>query len=161
MIRRGFTLIEVAIAGSLIGVCVLSALSIIPRGLKTQNEGRMRAVAAATIMYLSSQSTLGAGKSAADPSSMAAATLPSGVTVSNMAYDSNGAASAPTSLFSVDPLPPVGDLARRLVFSVDQGTNGQSQNTRAITAWLLSADPQDGKPPMRATYMGTFSEYRP
>lgn len=161
MIRRGFTLIEVAIAGSLIGVCVLSALSIIPRGLKTQNEGRMRAVAAATIMYLSSQGAIGAGKSAADTPSMASATLPTGVNVSDITYDSNGANSPPSSLLSVDPLPSAGDLARRLVFSLEDGNNGKSQNTRAITAWLLSADPVNGKAPMRATYLGTFSEYRP
>jgi Tfp pilus assembly protein PilE len=50
--RRGFTLIEVAVAGTLIGLTVAATLAIIPAGLKAQHQARMRAVAAATVAYM-------------------------------------------------------------------------------------------------------------
>ena len=145
-LRKGFTLVEVAIAGSLIGFCVLTALSIIPRGLVVQNEGRMRAVAAATIAYLASES-FGASmttKMTEMPS------LSSSIT--DWRGERVGITGAPPgSIHRLDTPKDSGRLERRIIYTVtDSGT------IREYTAWLLSKDPDDS--PLTASYLATFGE---
>jgi hypothetical protein len=214
--KKAFTLVEVAVAGSLIGFCVLTAVAIIPRGLQVQNEGRMRAAASAAIMTLSAQGYL-IGKGCMDPSlveifltadAALSPALPTprtpkdpptsrpmptvdpttGLTLppanvklsyfynsarfytyginlpSDLRYESTETVEfAPTQLWRIKPIPAVGALERRLLFSYSDGNNGAStpQNTRTITVWLLSSDPITGKVPMSARYLATFNEYRP
>jgi hypothetical protein len=216
--NKAFTLVEVAVAGSLIGFCVLTAVAIIPRGLQVQNEGRMRAAASAAMMTLSAQAQgYSTGKSCMDPSlveifltadaalspalptprspkdpptprptptvdSTTGLTLPPanvklsyfynsalfytyGINLpSDLRYESTETVEfAPTQLWRIKPIPAVGALERRLLFSYTDRNNGAStpQNTRTITVWLLSTDPITGKAPMSARYLATFNEYRP
>jgi len=148
--RRAFTLVEVAVAGSLIGLCVLTAVSIIPAGLRTQNEARMRAVAAATVMRLSAEIATGPVGGYTVLTKLGATKTAASLQIT--AWDSNGAVTtSPTDVYQVTPLPAVGDLSRRLVFSKE----GSSVNV--ITAWLLSKDPSNTSD-KRATYLATFTE---
>lgn len=225
--KKAFTLVEVAVAGSLIGFCVLTAVTIIPRGLQTQNDARMKAAAAAAIMTLSAKAYATSKTSCMDVSLVIpwvtadyydsanhAATLltpgklqvplgpivaptprtaptvlangmtmpPKGVNLiwyygsatmytsavnlqTDFRYESSQAVvNAPDALYTLNPLPAVGELERRILFSYTDGDNGDTptpQHTRTITTWLLNTDPVTGKPPMSARYLATFNEIRP
>ncbi len=209
MMKKAFTLVEVSIAGALIGLCILTAVAIIPQGLKAQDVGRMKAAAAATVLYMSANAHA-AGKTtcmtapivkiylaaqaplvpaldaipanttrpAPTPDATTGLTLPpAGVDLdifyatslytayqqSDLRYISSRAIrKAPSTLYQLDPIPPVGDLARRIVFSYEDGDNGDTTptNTRIIVAWLLSADPVSGRAPMSAHFLGNFVEFR-
>lgn len=149
--HSAFTLVEVAVAGSLIGLCVLTAVSIIPQGMRVQDEARMRAVAAAAVMSLSAQGQTG-GPTYSAFSQMTASTTPSGLYGTIKGWDSNGTISTPpASVYQAATLPPAGDLARRLVFSID------GSGPRAITVWMLSRDPINPAD-KRARYLTTFVE---
>lgn len=161
-VRGAFTLVEVAVAGSLIGLCVLTAVAIIPPGLRIQNEARMRAVAAATVMTLSQRVGFGTSITTAGAMSDATGTLNPKI----IAWDSNNASltrydtglgqstliTAPDKIYQISPLPAAttGDLTRRLIFTTVTGRSGM------VITWLLSKDPTDSK--MRATYLATFTE---
>ena len=147
--NKAFTLVEVTVAGSLIGLCVLTAVSIIPQGLQATNEARMRAVAAAAIMTLSAK---GGGLGCMNGSNVSSF-------LATLKYESSGAVTtAPTMLYNIPTSPGQGDLERRLIFSYTDGNNGAGQNTRAIVAWLLNADPDNS--PKKARYLATFTELR-
>ena len=153
--NKAFTLIEVAIAGSLIGLCVLSAVSIIPHGLQNTNEARMRAAASAAIITLSAKGGL-AG--CMNPTNV----TPSPVVIgAGFRFDSSGAiATPPSTLWAIPTTPGAGELERRLVFSFTTGgNNGAGLNTRSTDAWLLSADPDNS--PKNARYLATFTEFQP
>lgn len=157
-LRGAFTLVEVAVAGSLIGLCVLTAVAIIPPGLRIQNEARMRAVAAATVMTLSQRVGFG--------TSITGAMGPATAAPNIIAWDSNNASltrydtglgqstliTPPAQIFQISPLPAAttGDLTRRLIFTTVTGRTGM------VITWLLSKDPTDSK--IRATYLATFTE---
>ena len=211
MMKKAFTLVEVSIAGALIGLCILTAVSIIPQGLKAQDVGRMKAAAAATILYMSANAHAASKSScmtvpdvvkvymaaqaplvpaldaipanttrpAPTPDATTGLTLPpAGVDLdifyatslytayqqSDLRYISSRAIrKAPSTLYRLEPIPPVGDLARRIVFSYEDGDNGDTTptNTRIIVAWLMSADPYTGRAPMSARFLGNFVEFRP
>lgn len=148
--RNAFTLVEVAVSGSLIGLCVLSALSIIPQGLRVQNEARMRAAAAATVMRLSAE----AGTGLAGYTVMAMLTPKATSDYEIIAWDSNGAVteSAPANVYVMSSTPALGDLSRRIIFTIEPGSVAN-----VITAWLLSKDPDDNSD-KRAKYLATFTE---
>lgn len=147
--KRAFTLIEVAVAGSLIGLCVLTAVSIIPRGLQTTNEARMRAVAAAAIITLSAKGGANGCMNLTNVNTYSAV----------LRFESSGAITTdPTALFIIPTSANSGELERRVIFSYTNGNNGAGQNTRAIAAWLLSADPDNT--PKIARYLATFTELR-
>lgn len=149
MNRSGFTLIEVSVAGSLIAFTVLTALAIIPYGLRTQNEARMRTVAAATVMYLGSFPGESVNnKLTADGAILGTITRWEGRSI--IPWKPGDSAPVSGLLVSSVTFPP-GNLARRLVYSVQTGT------ARAITVWLLSKDPASTDP-KTATYLTTFSE---
>lgn len=168
MNRSGFTLIEVSVAGSLIAFTVLTALGIIPYGLRTQNEARMRTAASAAVMTLGAVegSSVKNALIAADPGLLVNPNplLPPKIT----RWDGRSIISwksgdpAPVSALWVASTPPgPEDLARRLVYSIDVGNSGPSNtNTRAITVWLISKDHLTATVtgPMSATYLTTFTE---
>lgn len=157
-----FTLVEVAVAGSLIGLCVLTAVSIIPQGLRVLNDSRMRAAAAATVMTLSQRVGCGTSITTAAAMSNSTSTLRPKI----IAWDSNNASlttydsalgqnaliSPAHKIFQASPLPAAitGDLSRRLIFTTITARSG------IVIAWLLSKDPNDSN--MRATYLATFTE---
>lgn len=144
----GFTLVEVAIAGSLIGLCVLTAVSIIPRGLQIQNLGRMRAVAAAAVATI-----------AADSFGRNTITQTTYMDISPVAASSikflgsrAGVPPATGSLYCVKNIAAnSGRLERRIVFSKTSGSTATE-----INAWLLIKDP--GNSPESAEYLATFAE---
>lgn len=156
--KNGFTLIEVAVAGSLIGLCVLTALSIIPAGLRTQDEARMRAAAAAVVM---TQSATGApvGGRAAEKFVTAGPAI--------AVWDGRGVISPPPVSgdgFRAPGSGTPGALENRLIFTITSGSsasqpNGKQAGTfKVITAWLLNKDPDTGSAPFRATYIATFTD---
>jgi type II secretory pathway pseudopilin PulG len=155
MKKSGFTLVEVAVAGSLIGLCVLTAVSIIPAGLRTQNEARMRAAAAANVMSLSAEAGTGIG-TVYNVAQRLTLITPSEFTALNISrWESNGAVSTPPStIYRATTLPAAGDLARRLVYTLES-----SGGVRVITVWLLSKDPAPTVSGQRsARYLTTFVE---
>lgn len=156
--KQAFTLVEVSISGALIGLCVLTAVAIIPQGLQSQNVSRMKAASAAIAMYLSAA----AGEGVSIETRLTAVTLPAGVTVADLAFDSNGAVpTAPAALLRINPEPAAGDLGRRILFSIDTGNNGAGTNTKAITAWLLGTDTTKATKQTRVTYLATYTEVMP
>ncbi len=153
--NKAFTLVEVAVAGSLIGFSVLTAVSIIPRGLQTINEARMRAVAAAAIMTLSAKNN---GNSRL-------------VDLEPFTIDPDQKNFGLEPQYLSTPRPPegrylatsVGALENRLLFTSVEGDNGATpvfQQTRVITAWLLNADPNSSPKPTKARYLATFTELK-
>jgi sensor domain CHASE-containing protein len=155
MRHSGFTLVEVAVAGSLIGLSVLSAVAIIPAGLRIQNDARMRAAAAATVMNLSAEAGTGVG-TVYNVAQRLTAVTPSELTALNISrWESNGAITAtPTDIYRAATIPPSGDLARRLLYTLES-TGG----VRVITVWLLSKDPTATVAGPRTTrYLTTFVE---
>lgn len=153
--KRAFTLVEVAIAGSLIGVCVLTALSIIPSGLRTQNEARMRATAAAAVMTQSAEAGIGGSATSRILTGTAAPAISRWV--SNGGVNPN-----PTTAYRIPGMPTPGALENRLIFSVEEGTSTTMAGTFYIlTAWLLDKDPDSGTAPFTARYLATFTEDKP
>ena len=155
-LKNGFTLIEVAVAGSLIGLCVLTALSIIPAGLRTQDEARMRAVAAAVVMTQSA--TVG----------VRAASMFVTASPAIAVWDGRGVVKPPPSAggtgFRAPGSGAPGALENRLIFTVTSGSSAsqptgiQAGTFKVITAWLLNKNPDTGNAPFRATYLATFTD---
>jgi hypothetical protein len=154
-IHSAFTLVEVSVAGSLIGLCVLTAVAIIPQGMAAQDQARMRAAAAGAIMTLSERGKTGGTSLGYNVfSRLTSTTTPSNLltTIPIKAWDSNGAVTTvPSAIYQPISLPVEGDLSRRLIYSVDGG------GPRAITVWMLSRDPTNPAE-KRATYLTTFVE---
>lgn len=156
MTHSGFTLVEVAVAGSLIGLCVLTAVSIIPAGLRTQNEARLRAAAAANIMSLSAQAGTGSGTVYNVAASLDPIPGPELAGLDITRWESRGAVPAPAALdlYKAKNSPAPGDLTRRLIYSLQS-----SGGVRVITVWLLSKDPSPAvSGPRTARYLTTFVE---
>jgi Tfp pilus assembly protein PilE len=146
--RAGFTLVEVAIAGSLIGLCVLTAVSIIPSGMQVQNRARMRAVAAATVAYIAAESL---GYSTITNSRFMAAST---VTSSSVTFlgDRASVPNPTGTIYCLDGISAnSGRLERRIIYSTVNGTSGKE-----INAWLLNKDPANS--PTKAEYLATFVE---
>lgn len=144
--RSGFTLIEVSVAGSLIAFTVLTALAIIPYGLRTQNEARMRTVAAATIMTLGANGSV-QSKLTIDASLLSKVTRWEGRSI----IPWKAGNPAPVGALYIWATPTPGDLAYRLAYSIEGG------GPRAITVWLLTKD-RAAPGPNSATYLTTFTE---
>lgn len=161
MRHSGFTLIEVSVAGSLIAFTVLTALAIIPFGLRTQNEARMRTAASAAVMTLGAVpgSSVQNALVAADAGLLAKITRWDGRSIIRW---KSGDPAPVAALWVASTAPGPEDLARRLVYSVDVGNSGppSNTNTRAITVWLISKDHLNATVtgPMSAAYLTTFTE---
>ena len=173
--RHGFTLIEVAVAGTLIGLTVAATLAIIPAGLKAQQQARMRAVAAATVATLfyqqnhwsqslqpatnflnacrASTALVELGTQSHIVVADASGTTPSSITNSGSLATKYclGFSQAPTGLPG-----PANDLTSRLVFGFkdDSGVN------KYIIVWNCSVDPR-GTTPGRLFELATFTYYDP
>ena len=175
--RLGFTLIEVAVAGTLIGLTVAATLAIIPAGLKAQQQARMRAVAAATVATLFyqqnhwSQSLQPATNFMnACTSGASSALVPLGTQSHTIVADASG--TTPSSITSSGSLNTkyclgasqslsglsggANDLTSRLVFGFkdDSGVN------KYIIVWNCSVDPR-GSTPGRLFELATFNYYDP
>jgi Tfp pilus assembly protein PilV len=144
--RSGFTLIEVSVAGSLIAFTVLTALAIIPYGLRTQNEARMRTAAAATVMTMGAS---GSVKSHLTVDTTLLGTITRWEGRSVIPWKPGDP--APVSGLYIWTTPVSGDLAYRLAYSI------QESGARAITVWLLAKD-RTSPSPNSATYLTTFTE---
>lgn len=147
--RAGFTLIEVSVAGALIAFTVLTALAIIPYGLRTQNEARMRTVAAAAVM------TLGATPGTSVDSLLTGSVPLTKITRWDTRIGVPWHQGDPTPVAALKipgTAPTPGDLTARLAYSMETGGGN-----RAITVWLLSKNPTDPGP-MSAAYLATFTE---
>jgi len=141
----GFTLVEVAISGALIGLCVLTAVALIPQGLLVQTENRLRAVSAASIVYLSAESF---GRS-----SVTELMVNSGISAGGLKWEREraGLTSDPSgTLFQIDSPVNAGRLERRVVYT---------KNGTELTAWMLNKDPTES--PTRATFLATYAEAPP
>ena len=141
-IRSGFTLVEVAVAGSLIGLTVLTAVAIIPQGLFVQTENRLRTVSAASIAYLASESF--ARKSITE------LMTDSGLSAGSLSWQRAraGITADPTgTLYCIDVAANSGRLERRVIYT---------KNTNEITAWMLNKDP--GNNPTSASFLATYVE---
>ena len=129
--RQGFTLIEVAVAGTLIGLTVAATLAIIPAGLKAQQQARMRAVAAATVAYMfySQNHWTAASYSATGASISAQATF--GSPTANFYAECTGGSSAILQAITASPL----------TFATNPaGTSGTTVTDNLVTKYCLRSD---------------------
>jgi Tfp pilus assembly protein PilV len=155
--RKAFTLVEVAVAGGLIGVSVLAALAAIPVSLKMQNVARMRAVSAASVMYMVSNAETSSAWNSGGTKTVVTTSLLTAIPIQpiedSMVGGDNQLGSDTVYYFSSSSLPSGSneDLSRRIGFSFPAKVG----NIQEIRTWMLLGDPTSGKRE-KIHYLSTF-----